>query len=209
MGLITTYATLQTEAAAMYGNGRTDMTARWPGFIQLCEAEINRILRVNPQTGITTLTSASSVLTVPSDFMAIRSIRQTEVVKPRITVTDIVTIERYLGEIAQTADPEYACEIDGTIYLAPAPGNGVTFKVIYHKKVPSLSDAAPTNWLLTSHPDVYLYGVLSQASVYDHDDGAMSNYERKFQLGLASILKSEAEHKYGDRLEMSPNGGVA
>lgn len=208
MAQITDYATLKTEVAAYYGN-RSDIAAKVAGFIQLAEAEVNRILRQNPQHGITTLTAASSVLTLPSDAVKAQTIRQTSTNKPKINWTDIATVENYLSEISETGDPEWAAEIDGTIYLAPAPANAVTFKLTYLKKVPALSDAATTNWLILKHPDVYLWGALEQASLYDHDDAAMQNYARKFQLALASLMKAEREDKWGQRLEMQPNGGVA
>ncbi|HAH10222.1 MAG TPA: hypothetical protein DCL48_08985 [Alphaproteobacteria bacterium] len=208
MALITSYATLKTEVGAYYGN-RSDIAAKAAGFIQLAEAEINAYLRVNPMQAVTTLTAASSVVTLPSGAVKAHTIRQTETNKPKINWTDIATIENYLSEISETGQPEWAAEVDGTIYLAPAPANGVTFRVTYLAGVPALSDSATTNWLLLKRPDIYLWGALEQASLYDHDDAAMQNYRGKFQLGLASLAKAEREDKWGVRLEMQPNGGVA
>lgn len=208
MALITTYATLKTEVAAYYGS-RSDIAAKTGGFVQLAEAEINAFLRINPMQAVTTLTAASSVITLPSGAVKAHTIRQTETNKPKINWTDMATIENFLSEISETGDPQYAAEVDGTIYFAPAPANGVTFRVSYLAGVPSLSDAAPTNWLLLRRPDIYLWGALEQASLYDHDDGAMNNYRTKFQMGLASLSKAEREDKWGVRLEMQPNGGVA
>lgn len=208
MAQITSYATLKTEVAAYYGN-RSDIAAKVAGFIQLAEAEVNAFLRVNPMQAVTTLTAASSVLALPSGAVKAHTIRQTETNKPKINWTDIATIENYLSEISETGNPEWAAEVDGTIYLAPAPANGVTFRVTYLAGVPALSDSATTNWLLLRRPDIYLWGTLEQASLYDHDDAAMQNYARKFQIGLASLAKSEREDKWGVRLEMQPNGGVA
>jgi hypothetical protein len=208
MAQITDYATLKTEVAAYYGN-RSDIAARTGGFVQLAEAEINAFLRTNPQTAITTLTAASSVLTLPAGAVKPQTIRQTETNKPKIQWTDIATVERYLSEISETGQPEWAAEIDGTIYLAPAPVDGVTFRVAYLAGVPALSDSATTNWLILRRPDIYLWGALEQASLYDHDDAAMQNYRAKFQVGLASLAKAEREDMWGVRLEMQPNGGVA
>lgn len=208
MTQITDYATLKTAVAAYYGN-RTDIAAKVAGFVQLAEAEINAFLRVNPMQAVTTLTSASSVLTLPAGAVKAQTIRQTETNKPRIQWTDIATIENYLSEISETGNPEWAAEVDGTIYLAPAPANGVTFRVTYLAGVASLSDSAATNWLILRRPDIYLWGALEQASLYDHDDAAMNNYRAKFQLGLGSLAKAEREDKWGVRLEMQPNGGVA
>lgn len=211
MTAITNYGTLVSEATAMYGNGRTDMTARWAGFVQRAEKKINRILRTDEQTTSTTLTSASSVLTCPSDWKRLRSIRQTEANKCRIDVTDIERIERYLSEVTQTGDPEFACEVNGTIYLAPAPADSVDFRVFYHRGVTALdsSDDADTNWLLTGEPDVYLYATLEQAAIYDHDDGAKANYKEEFLTAISQLITSNRNDKYGERLVPQPNGGVA
>ena len=34
----------------------------------------------------------------------------------------------------------------------------------------ALTDLAPTNWLLTKHPDVYLYGALLESAPYTKED---------------------------------------
>jgi hypothetical protein len=36
--------------------------------------------------------------------------------------------------------------------------------MLYSQKVPALSDSATTNWLLTSHPDAYLFGTLTMSA---------------------------------------------
>jgi|21_taG_2_1085346.scaffolds.fasta_scaffold52744_3 hypothetical protein len=211
MTAITNYGSLISEAGAMYGNGRTDLTSRWAGFVQRAENEINRILRTDEQTAVTTLTAASGVLTCPSDWKRIRSIRQTVSKKYAIEITDIEVIERYLSDITQTGDPYLAAEVGGTIYLAPAPEDGVTFRVFYHRGVTALdsADDADTNWLLTSDPDVYLFAVLKQAAIYDHDDGALQNYSSMFANSIGQLIKQNHMDKHGERLVMMPNGGVA
>ena len=206
--MITDFASLKTAAGGHYGN-RTDLAGKWDLFTQLAEAEINGFLRVNPQQSVATLTSASGVLTLPADAHKAQTIRQTEARQPRIQWTDIAEVENYLSEVDETGDPEWAAEVDGTIYLAPEPADGVTFKVYYTLRVPALTVSAPTNWLLTRRPDIYLFGLLEQAGVYDHDDQARATYREKFLTALAGLDKSEREDKWPMRLEMQPNGGVA
>lgn len=211
MTRITNYGTLVSGASTRYGSGRTDMTALWPGFVQSAESEINRLLRTDEQTTSVVLTSASGVLTCPSDWKRIRSIRQTLVNKPCITVKDIERIERYLSEISETGDPELAAEVNGTIHLAPQPIDGVSFTVFYHRGVPALDSTndADTNWLLDDHSDVYLYATLKEAAAYDHDDQAEATYQRLFASKISQLITSNRNDKYGERLVMQPNGGVA
>lgn len=206
--MVTDFTSLKAAAGAHYGN-RSDLAAKWDLFTQLTEAEINAFLRVNPQQATATLTSAGGVLTLPAGAVKAQTIRQTEAKKPRIQWSDMAEIEHYLAEIDQTGDPEFAAEVDGTVYLAPAPDDGVTFRVAYTLGVPALTAGSPTNWLLTRRPDIYLFGLLEQAGVYDHDDQATQNYRSKFLGGLISLDKAEREDKWGMRLEMQPNGGVA
>jgi len=41
---------------------------------------------------------------------------------------------------------------------------------MYYAKVPTLSDSNETNWLLTHHPDIYLYGALLHSAPYLKED---------------------------------------
>jgi hypothetical protein len=49
-------------------------------------------------------------------------------------------------------------------HLGPAPDAVYTVEIIYYKQVDALSDAAPSNTMLTNNPDVYLYGALLEAT---------------------------------------------
>jgi hypothetical protein len=39
----------------------------------------------------------------------------------------------------------------------------------YFQKIPALSDGAPANWLLAAHPDLYLFGALTEAEAFNKD----------------------------------------
>ena len=40
----------------------------------------------------------------------------------------------------------------------------------YFPKMPALSECATTNWLLTAHPDLYLFGSLVEAEMFGVND---------------------------------------
>lgn len=208
MSAVSSYSELLAKVITLYGN-RTDMTALVPGFVQACEAKVNRYLRANDQTAIVTLTAASGVLSSPADYHAMISLRNGVANKPKILQRPMSFIEQYLNSVTETGDPCFAAEAAGTIYLAPTPLDGDTFRLVYDQKVPSLSDTAPTNWLLADHPDIYTYGVLEQMAIYDHDDGAKANYSAEFVKGLAAIQGASNMDEFGEDLVIEPSGAIA
>jgi hypothetical protein len=54
--------------------------------------------------------------------------------------------------------------------VLPSPDGSYEGELLYYAKIPSLSDGAPTNWLLTEAPDVYLYATLVQSAPYLKED---------------------------------------
>ena len=48
--------------------------------------------------------------------------------------------------------------------FGPSPDISYTGKLSYYKAFNSLSDSNTTNWMLTNHPAVYLYGSLYHAA---------------------------------------------
>ena len=52
----------------------------------------------------------------------------------------------------------------------PTPDGAYSSILMYYAKVPTLSDSNETNWLLTHHPDIYLYGALLHSAPYLKED---------------------------------------
>ena len=169
---ITTYAELQTAIGNWLDHAL--FTARIPEFIALFEAAANRRLRVRQQEAQATLTPSAGSAALPSDYLAWR----------RVTWTGSTRVE------LQYAHPSYlqAAYPSSPSMLAPAQAGvpriftieGATVKIRplddtslefdYLQKIPALSDSATTNWLLTEHPDLYLFGSLVEAEMFGVND---------------------------------------
>jgi len=155
---ISTYATLQTAVETWLA--RTDLTATIPDLITLFEACANRRLRVRQMETSTTLTPSSGSATLPTDYLMWRSVTWTGSTR--------VSLEYVHPTYLQAAYPTTPSDtprhfiIEGTtLKVRPVDDTGLEF--YYFQKVPALSDAATTNWLLTAHPDLYLFGTLAEA----------------------------------------------
>jgi hypothetical protein len=64
--------------------------------------------------------------------------------------------------------------------------------MVYYGKIPSLSDAAPSNWLLVKAPDVYLYGALTHAAPFLMDDARMQTFGQIY-LARVQSLQDESQ----------------
>ncbi len=168
---ITTFAELKTAVANWLT--RTDLTARTPEFVALCEAEIKRDVR--RKTVRDTLAVAAESTTLPADLAELRSI---------YPETGLATLDRPLqiGTPEQVAEvrarhaavagrPVIAAVIDGNLVVAPTPDESYTFRITYFQKNVALVADGDTNAILTEAPDIYLYGTLKHSAPYlEHDE---------------------------------------
>jgi hypothetical protein len=167
---ISTYAELQA-AVASWAN-KSNLTSRIPDFITLAEAQINRKLRTRWQETTLAPTSIDSTfhIAIPATAVAVKSFWREADPTWRVEQKDLSYIVEHRDSSGGLAR-FYAW--DGSNWTFDGAGDDITGT--YYIKVPALSDAATTNWLLTSHPDLYLYASLEQCSKFLRDvDGALA-----------------------------------
>ena len=169
MTAITTYDTLQDEVAnasgrSAYASGGANATDT-EGWITLVEARVNRILEDRNMHTRTTDSTSSEYNTLPTDFGGmIRMLVQTDPERRVEFIAQENYDRAYAG--ASTGYPR-VYTIEGDSYrLGPAPDDTYTIEYVYRKRVPALSDANTSNWLLTDNPDLYLYGTLVEMGLH-------------------------------------------
>jgi hypothetical protein len=201
---ISTYAELQTATANWLD--RTDLTARVPEFIDLAESTFNRTIRNRQMiTKNDSYSLDSRYVNLPTDTL--------EVIRIVVDVTPQITLQ-YLTpeEIAErrnsssTGRPQYFTVVGGStnqIELLRSPDETYTSSILYYTKIPALSDSATTNWLLTSHPDIYLFGTLVEAEPYLKNDERMPMWSARLSKALEELkLQGEREMHTGSSLRM-------
>jgi hypothetical protein len=60
--------------------------------------------------------------------------------------------------------------------FGPVPDQTYTATLTYTVKVPALTSTANNNWMMTKHPDAYLYGVLAEMSALIKDAESAKAY---------------------------------
>ena len=202
---ISTYAELQTAVAGWLDN--STLTARIPEFITLAEAEMNRQLSTANQRPTQSRATASTVvsgeyLACPTDFegiisMSITSIADTHIRLSYVSPDNLELMKQReterIAEIgAALAVPVHYTIVDDQFRLFPVPASIYTVQIIYWASIPALSDTVTTNWLLTKHPDAYLYGALVTAGVYLHDNELLGTMVPVFDRIMAGVVQPDA-----------------
>lgn len=192
---ITTYAELQ--AAAAYWLIRADLTARIVEFIALAEARLNRIMRGRQEETESALTSTSGsrVVSLPSTYgEALVCWIVIDGERRKLEYADPLIVDA----TAVQGEPVY-WGIDGSNLAFERPCDQAYSLILRYFAKFALSEAAPTNWLLTSHPDIYLFATLSEAAPFLRDADLAAAYEAK--LGRAI---GEANFKEGRARSLQP-----
>ena len=188
MGTITNYATLQS-AIADYLN-RADLTAQIQTFIQFCEADLNTRLRSREMIVNATATSDGQFVSLPPDWLEAINMM---IVGGQSPLRYITPDEADVINKAQTyTSTRFYSMTTGIIELVPPAVDDITIDMVYYGKIPALSDANTTNWLLTKAPDVYLYGALTHAAPFLMDDQRMPVFSQIY-LARVQSLQDESQ----------------
>lgn len=181
---ITTYSELKTAVANWLH--RSDLTDRIPEFIALAESRMSRDLAKTRELILRTTTAATTEYhALPSDFQAAVSLVVDTADGKRLNYmpTDQIS-QKYPN--TPSGIPEVFDIVGQYFRIVPVNTNGYTINVTYRAKVPALTDVATTNYILTTHPDLYLWASRLEAADYCGDD-------RKFQraqVGYGEVLRS-------------------
>ena len=168
---ITTYGELQAAAANWLV--RADLTTRIPEFIALAEARLNRTLRARlaeVEVSLSSTPGARFVL-LPAGF------------------TEPLALWIVLGgarKAMRAAQPS----------ILPVafdrPCDQVYGLVLRMLAKFSLSNAAPTNALLSDYPDAYLYATLAEAGPFLRDAELADTFEGRLQRVISEINAKDA-----------------
>lgn len=169
---------------------RDDLAARAPTFIQLAEARLNRLLD-DPEMEVTATTTAEGDLTtLPEDFGGMVSVSTGNGILKAVGPAEFASFRTASGT------PRNYAIIDNSITFAP--GNSTAaITMVYRRRIPPLTAAAPTNWLLTLAPDAYLYGALMQAEGFLAEDDRVSGWKSMFDEAIAELRLDGARRKWG------------
>ncbi|MEL7445093.1 MAG: hypothetical protein AAGK02_04685 [Pseudomonadota bacterium] len=168
----------------LWKTGETSTTAAIPDMIAMAEGHFNRRLTVRKMDAVeASLTITSGVATLPTGFRSLKSLRLTDSPYTKVSYKPIDWIESQ--DPANTRPPEFYDRVGDELIMWPP--TSATARLRYRKAFTVLSDAAPTNWLLTAHPDLYLMASLSYGTAFGVSDDRIPIFKALAQQALDEI----------------------
>lgn len=172
-------------------------------FVTLCESRLNRTLRLRRLVTTTELTGTASSrqLTLPTDYNAPISLW--------LTTDSRYERMRFSPAGFTRLDPSNgypsAWMINGSNIDLDIPCDQAhTFDFRYRQLLDLVTDG--TNWLLTTYPDVYLFGSLVEACSFQKGLPAMLPvWEKRLEKALSEIGSNEVEN---ETTELAVDAGI-
>jgi len=186
--MITNYS----ELVAAVGDwlDRDDLAARSGTFIQLVESRLNRLLD-DPNMEVTlSATAAGDATPLPADFGSMVSISTGH------GVLEAMGSVESAGYPSLSGDPRAYAIVNNALVFAPRNAS-TPYTLVYRRRIPSLTDAAPVNWLLSLAPDIYLYGALLQAEAFLSEDSRIDLWKAAFDEAVSELGTDGARRKWG------------
>jgi hypothetical protein len=189
-----TYAELVDQIADWLN--RDDLTAVAPTFVSLAEASLGRRLRVRQMLASTPLDVTSEYEDLPDDYREHRVV-SIETAGGPVPLRYVTPDRAVLLKTADAGQPQFfTVEGSRLRYIRP-PDTNYGGTLLYYAALPALSNAVPTNWLLTDAPDIYLYGALLEATPYLKDDGRVPVWEKQFENRIRDLIAESERSQYG------------
>ena len=194
---LTTYTTLKASIANWLN--RSDLTAEiQDDFIKLTEADLNSKLRVRSMIAQTDITINAETAALPTDFLQIRNFYilsgQT---KTPLVYTTPASMDTTSGT-STTGLPTTFTILGDTLRFSPKPDATYTAVMNYYKKFPALSSTNATNYILASHPAIYLYGSLFHAANFlgGINPQQVQTWQQMYATALERLELNDREDEY-------------
>lgn len=196
---LNTYSDLKASIANWLN--RDDIANEIPDFISLAESRIAHEVRLPTlEKKVLISLDTEGYTTIPVDFLEAKDVFFNDKPLERRSLAEIKSYEPYSGI------PIYFAREVGKLTFFPKPTMGATDKLemIYYQQVASLSDSAPTNVLLSTVPELYLYGSLVEAANFLGSDS--SQWEMNYQTAYNRIVQHSRDSEGSGSTVQIANG---
>ena len=187
---LTTYTELKTSIGDWLN--RSDLTSVIPDFISLAEAQVERTLRTRQMIVRANASFDAQYGAVPSDFLEVKSLKLTST-NPQtpLSFLSIDALDNEMTKHTASGKPKFFGVVGGQFRIVPTPDSNYTTELTYYAKLTKLSSSVASNWLLSSSPDIYLYGSLLQAAPYLQDDARIQTWATLYERALNDLQTAD------------------
>lgn len=205
MSILATYADLLAEAPLWLR--RPDQVSRIPTFIVLAEKQMNRSIRARRKIirSIATITDEYSA--VPADFGGARSMRLASGTRAQLSLVSPEQMADISAGGGGGGQLRFFALIGDEIQYGPWPASGGDVEMTYYAKIPDLATNL-TNWVMTDHPDAYLFGALWQGYAFLKNVEKAAGFEAQFNAIIEEINDASMRESMSGAMTPTPSGFV-
>lgn len=186
----------------------TESAAQVPTFIRKGEYRLNRLVTAPERESSETVTTAAGVQAValPIDY---RQLRTVQFVADDGYPLEPVTLNVLHSQYTDCSGRPLAYAIsEQSLQIGPTPDGAYSLKLTYMSKIPALSSANQTNWLISSNADAYVYSTLWQAAAWLEDlDAAMAFRSELFTI-IEELNRSGNRYRNASPIRLRSPGVV-
>ena len=194
---LTSYSTLKTSIANWLN--RTDLTDEIADdFIVLTEADLNSKLRIRKMVTQTTITIDSETESLPTGFLQVRNFYiLSGGTKHSLRYVSPSHMDQLRGT-STSGTPEVYTILGDTFRFSPKPDTSYTGYINYYKKFDALSVTNTSNWILTDHPAIYLYGSLYHAANFlgGVEPRLIQQWQQMYATALERLERNDREDQF-------------
>ena len=191
---LSNYGELKTSVSTLLN--RDDLAAVVPDFVKILEANVNRDVkfRNRKMEATATLSFTGNEAALPSDFIEARAVVFNS--SPHIRL-EFLTLSAFQDTYTTTnaANSVHYTITGDKLLVGPYPST-TTVTLTYYQKLPTLTNDSDTNWLLTGHPDVYLYGSCIASAPYLGEDSRLQTWFGLHDRASGAVAGDDARSRF-------------
>jgi len=171
----------------------SEVNTFYPVWLPIVEGRINSVLttRLSLKDAVLPVVSTDQVFDFPSDLLFLKQVMLKDDTGEAIFQ---YVSEYYLEQaLAVGASKPYYTVTNNKFKVAWNFKNDATeeIHIRYEQLVPTLTVGAPTNWLATSSPQVYIFGLLVEVYAFVKDAEAATLWDARFKEELDNIENTD------------------
>lgn len=172
----------------------TETAAQVPNFIRLAEYRLDRLLTVpQRETKRTRTLSGDTLASLP--WRSIHYVEGPDGPIPQMSLDGLIDL---YGE--ESGSPCGYAQDGETLVFRPIPPSSITVTLSYMTRIPPLSTANPTNWLLQNNADAYVYGALWQACAWLEDIDAATAFRAELMSIIPEVNQQAMRYRFNGPL---------
>ena len=207
---LSNYSNLKTSIANWLN--RSDLTSEIADdFIVLAEADFNSKLRIRKMITQSTFTIDSETESLPTGFLQVRDMFiLSGGTKNALRYVAPGQMDQMIGTSVSGKPSAYTI-LGDSFRFAKKPDASYSGVINYYKKFDTLSSTNTSNYILTDHPAIYLYGSLFHAANFlgGYNPQQVQSWQQMYATAMERLEQNDREDQFsGSPLQVRSEDSV-